>query len=150
MFKAACALALIIPLSTQAGTTVEPVQIYDGDSFKVTINDWPEVIGKNIDIRLKGADAPDFSAKCDKERELAQQASDFAWNFIIGAQKVELVEIERDHYFRLLARIQADGKDLSTALIDAGLAKPYDGGPILSWCEEPESEQSVAELGIPT
>lgn len=131
-------LLLFIPLTLMAGTVVKPVKVYDGDSFKVDIEHWPALIGKSMDIRLKGADAPSYKAECKRERELAQQATNFTLKFLTGATTVELVDVEKDQYFRLLARVQADGKDLSTALINAGLAKPYEGGQIKSWCTAPK------------
>lgn len=150
MFRLFCCFALLLPLWAQAGTPIKPLHIYDGDSFMVDIDDWPEVIGKKIIVRLKGADAPNFAAKCDEEKRLAQVASNFALKFLGDAKKVELVDIERDHYFRLLAKVEADGKDLATALIEAGLAKPYEGGPIQSWCTAPKAGEAIANLGIQT
>ena len=43
-------------------------------------------------------------------------------------------------YFRLVARLEADGVDLSALLIEKGLAVPYDGRTkIKDWCAEEDS-----------
>lgn len=35
------------------------MKINDGDTFHVNIEEWPDIIGKNIGIRINGIDAPD-------------------------------------------------------------------------------------------
>jgi micrococcal nuclease len=53
------------------------------------------------------------------------------------AKQIELVDMRRDKYFRILAGIRADGQDLAQMLIKAGLAVPYDGGTkTAKWCQE--------------
>jgi endonuclease YncB( thermonuclease family) len=48
---------------------------------------------------------------------------------------VDLIEPRRDKYFRLLAHIVVDGRDLSEILKAGGLAMPYAGGRKASqWC----------------
>ncbi len=43
----------------------------------------------------------------------------------------------RDKYFRIDARVLADGQDLADLLISQGLAVPYDGGTkTADWCAE--------------
>ena len=43
----------------------------------------------------------------------------------------------RDKYFRINARVIADGQDLSEMLVVKGLAIPYDGGTkTKDWCVE--------------
>lgn len=39
-----------------------------------------------------------------------------------------LRNLRRDKYFRLLADVEADSGDIASALIERGLAKPYEGG----------------------
>lgn len=46
----------------------EVVYIYDGDTFRVNISSYPDVIGKNMPIRLSGIDTPEIRGKCEKEK----------------------------------------------------------------------------------
>jgi endonuclease YncB( thermonuclease family) len=51
------------------------------------------------------------------------------------AKRIELVDLRRDKYFRVLAGIRADGRDVARQLIEAGLAVPYAGGTkTANWC----------------
>ncbi len=46
-----------------------------------------------------------------------------------------LIDAERGKYFRIVARVQADGKDIGQSLIDRGMAVEYDGGKkTKEWC----------------
>ncbi|MFV0421262.1 thermonuclease family protein [Oleidesulfovibrio sp.] len=57
---------------------------------------------------------------------LARSAKSFVKRLVEGRQ-VRLSNIRRGKYFRLIAQIQIDGKDLAQMLLDAGLAVPYEG-----------------------
>ena len=47
-----------------------------------------------------------------------------------------MTEADRGKNFRLVARLKADGVDLSQVLIEQGLAVPYDGGKnVKDWCQ---------------
>jgi len=46
-----------------------------------------------------------------------------------------LHNLGRDKYFRVLADVMIDGKNLTDLLIKKGLGKPYDGGTKSSWCD---------------
>lgn len=56
------------------------------------------------------------------------------------AKQIKLKNIGRDKYFRILAEVWADDVSLSKAMLDAGLAKPYDGGTKEVWLEEDVKE----------
>jgi len=47
---------------------------------------------------------------------------------------IELQDIQRGKYFRILARVYIDGEELAGKLILAGLARAYDGGARKGWC----------------
>ena len=86
--------------------TVERVtSIYDGDTFRADIAGWPPIIGERVPIRLR------------------------------GARETRLDHIDRGKYFRLVAGVMVDGRDLSDMLIGAGLARPYEGGHRRGWCD---------------
>lgn len=110
------------------------VSIYDADTFRVNIEGWPDIVGKNVSIRVLGVDAPEMRGKCPSEKAVARQAKQFTVAFLRNAKSIELRNMERGKYFRILADVRADGKSLSQALIQSGLARPYDGGKRKGWC----------------
>jgi len=109
---------------------------YDGDTCKVTIAGLPEVFGDHISIRLKGIDTPEIRGKCSKEKALAKIARDMVRTRLEQAKQIDVIDAERGKYFRLVARLEADGVDLSALLIQKGLAVPYVGGTkVKDWCQ---------------
>lgn len=134
----ACGLILVSLLlgggGVQPPILVELVSVYDGDTITVTIPGWPTVIGHRIGVRLKGIDAPEIAGKCEAETRLALRARDALAALLWAARRVEIMEIERDKYFRLLAVVVADGKDAGKRQLAQGLARPYRGGRRESWC----------------
>ncbi|MGB0721176.1 MAG: thermonuclease family protein [Gammaproteobacteria bacterium] len=120
-------------------TVSEVTSIYDADTFRVNIADWPEVVGYRIPIRVVGVDAPEIRGKCEQEKVRARAAKQFTVAALRGARSIELRNIKRGKYFRLLAEVWVDGRNLSDELIRAGHARPYDGGTRAGWCEtDPE------------
>lgn len=137
-------MALCIATAAQAdygSATVERVtSIYDGDTFRADIADWPAIIGERIPIRVKGVDTPEIRAQCDTEKRLARQAKQFTVAALRGADHIELEELERGKYFRIAARVMIDGEDLATELIEAGLGRLYNGGHRDQWCAHPADD----------
>ena len=122
--------------STDYGTaTVSAiVSVYDGDTFRADIEDWPAIVGENIPIRVRGVDTPEIRGQCEAEKMRARKARDFAARLLSKAGRSELRNIERGKYFRLVADVWVDGRNLATALIEAGLGRHYDGGRREGWC----------------
>lgn len=112
----------------------EITSIYDADTFRVTINNWPAVAGNRMPVRVAGIDAPEIAGKCETEKNAALLAKKFAANMLRSAHTVELRNIYRDKYFRLRAEVYVDGMSLGEALIKAGHARPYFGGTRAGWC----------------
>ncbi|MBE7216387.1 thermonuclease family protein [Shewanella benthica] len=110
------------------------VSIYDGDSFTVNIKEWPEIVGYRIPIRISGIDTPELRGKCQEEKELARLAKQFTVQALREAEVIELKDIQRGKYFRLIADVYLDGKNLSIMLLEANHARPYAGGKRESWC----------------
>lgn len=133
---------LFLSFSVQASEnygniTVDQVtQVYDGDSFKVNINSWPAIIGKEMIIRVKGVDAPEIAGKCEKEVLMAKLARQHTANLIEKSFRVELKNIQRDQYFRILADVYVDRTHLGNSLLTNKLAVPYSGGPKHNWCQQ--------------
>lgn len=58
----------------------------------------------------------------------ALKAKEKVRQLLENARSIILLDVGRDKYFRILARVEADGVDIGKILIIEGLAKPYDGG----------------------
>ena len=110
------------------------IKVIDGDTFRVDINELPDIIGKNIRIRILGINAPEINGKCAFEKELAIKARDFVQILLDNADLVILKNLNRGNFFRLLAEVIVDGKDLGELLIANDLAVRYQGQKKLSWC----------------
>ena len=109
------------------------IKVIDGDTFRVDINEFPDIIGKNIRIRILGIDAPEINGKCAFEKELAIKARDFVQILLDNADSVILKNLDRGNFFRLLAEVIVDGKNLGELLIAKDLAVRYQGKKS-SWC----------------
>lgn len=108
--------------------------IYDADTFKVNIDHWPEVIGHRVPVRVAGIDAPELRGHCPEEKNAARTAKQFTVNALRSGKHIELRNIQRGKYFRLLAEVWIDGRSLGDLLIKGGLAVRYDGGKKIDWC----------------
>lgn len=117
------------------GTAIvsEVVAVYDGDTFTANIKDYPAIAGERISIRIDGIDTPEMRDNRPKIKALAQEAKQYAVKRLREGKVVELRDMKRDKYFRILATVIIDGTDLGEELIQAGLAKPYDGGKKTKW-----------------
>ncbi|MBD3612534.1 MAG: thermonuclease family protein [Hydrogenovibrio crunogenus] len=73
--------------------------------------------------------------KCQKEKELARQAKQITVQTLRSAKTIELRNIQRGKYFRLVADVYTDDKSLADELIKRKLAVPYDGGIKINWCK---------------
>ena len=113
----------------------EVLEILDGDTLLVRATIW---LGQVVEthVRVDGLDAPEMRARCPRERELAESARDHARR-LIGAAPVRLLDVQPDKYGgRVRARVlTGGGADLSAALIEAGLARPYHGERRQPWCD---------------
>tara|TARA_Y100001935_G_scaffold254595_1_gene264143 strand:- start:4270 stop:4752 length:483 start_codon:yes stop_codon:yes gene_type:complete len=113
------------------------LSVYDGDTFRADIKNWPAVVGKNISIRLNGTDTPEISGKCSEEKEAAKKAKNFVRRQFQNAKIIYLKNIKRGKYFRVVADVYIDGKSLRKMLEDRNLSVPYEGGrKIHSWCSQ--------------
>ena len=117
-------------------TISELISVYDGDTFKVNIKEYPAVLGEKISVRVNGIDTPEIKGKCPQEKELAQKAKKVAVYMLKNATVIELRNMQRGKYFRIVADVYADGVSLSEKLIEKKLAVAYDGGTkTKNWCE---------------
>ena len=115
-------------------TTITAIQsVYDGDTFKVDFDCDVDVFCKNMSIRINGIDTPEIRGTKGKEREMALKAKAFTKKYLENAKNIELKNLDRGKYFRLVSDVYVDDQNLATLLMEAGLAKPYDGGKKPVW-----------------
>ena len=88
-----------------------------------------------MSIRINGIDTPEIKAHCEKEKILARAAKKVTVSLLRNAHKIELRNIRRGKYFRLIADVYVDGKPISNELIKNNLAVSYYGGYKKDWCE---------------
>lgn len=114
----------------------EVTSIYDGDTFRVNICSYPDVIGKRVPIRVNGIDTPEIRTKCIKEKLLARKAKKLTVSLLRSAKVVELRNMQRGKYFRIVADVYVDNKNLADMLIKNNLAVRYEGGTkTKDWCK---------------
>jgi len=132
-------LVLFVSLSaaappTYGNATLDSVRrVYDGDTFYADINHWPPIIGNDIGIRVGGIDTPEMRDKRPRIKKLARKARALADSALTNAQHVELRDIRRGKYFRIVADVYCDGRSLAQLLLSSGLAHPYSGGKKIPW-----------------
>ena len=107
--------------------------IYDGDTFRAVIKDFPDIIGSRIPIRISGVDTPEMKDKRPAIKKLARKAKQYTVKRLREGKVITLENMKRGKYFRIVADVIIDGKSLGQELLDLGLAKPYGGGKKQKW-----------------
>lgn len=115
-------------------TVSEVVSIYDGDTFTANIANWPDIVGKRISVRVAGIDTPEMRGRCQEEKNRARLAKQFTVAALRNAGHIELRNLQRDKYFRVLSDVYIDGENLAQKLLREGLAIPYSGKTKVNWC----------------
>lgn len=121
---------------------VSYVKNYDADTITFNIGGLHPIIGKNISIRVKGVDAPEIRSKNHCEKNKALTAKRAVASFLEKAERVDLRDIERGKYFRIVADVIVDDRSLADYLLKNRLAYKYDGGTKknIDWCEDLNGE----------
>ena len=109
------------------------VSVYDGDTFRADIAEYPAILGRNIGVRLNHVDTPEMKDKDPEIRKLAVDARDFVIQKFGSAKVIELKNIERGKYFRIVADVYLDGVSLADLLLKNKMGLPYDGGAKTAW-----------------
>jgi endonuclease YncB( thermonuclease family) len=108
--------------------------VYDGDTFRADIAGYPKIVGYRMAIRINGIDTPEMKGHCESEKQKAIKAKQLTASMLKNGHVIELKNIKRGKYFRLLADVYVDGQSISESLIDAGLAVEYHGKTKIDWC----------------
>jgi len=117
----------ITPLAVSESTQLEVLKVtkvHDGDTFKVNLNCDLDLFCKDIPIRPTGYDAVELTSAENKADAIA--AREQLRDLLINAQRIELRNVKRGKYFRLVADVYIDNIKLSDIMLDTGLVKPYD------------------------
>jgi micrococcal nuclease len=113
--------------------------VIDGDTLEVRVMVWlgQEVVTR---VRIDGIDTPEKRGKCQREKDMAEQARTMTEQ-LLSDEQVLLYDIQHDKYGgRVRARVVTrSGEDIGQMLIKSGLARPYKGEARQPWC-------SVAQL----
>ncbi|MGV8997690.1 MAG: thermonuclease family protein [Parvibaculaceae bacterium] len=138
-------LLCLLPRASVAGDVIAGpvaatlVNVVDGDTLTLTAHIW---ISQTIEmkVRLLGIDAPELKGECEAERVKARAAKAYLGELVRG-RTLTMREVRNDKYGgRALAKVEAAGRgDVATAMLARGLARPYDGGKRLRWCDVAQS-----------
>lgn len=112
------------------------VSVYDGDTFKVQIDNLPKIFGDCLPIRVRGVDSPEMKSNCLLEKKLAKLAKAYTTTLLQEAKTIEIKNISRDKYFRITADVFVDGCCLAKELIQKGFGRSYFGDTRGSWEKE--------------
>ena len=68
--------------------------------------------------------------------KVGYKAKYFVEKLLKSTKRIDLKNIKRGKYFRIVADVYIDGKSLSDAIIKSGYACKYDGGTKqkINWC----------------
>lgn len=70
--------------------------VHDGDSFAVTIDQWPSIDREAIGVRVAGIDAPERWDKCTVAKELAVKALKLNRETLANTKVLEPLNIRRN------------------------------------------------------
>jgi len=119
------------------------LSVTDGQTFQVDIHQWQSVVGRNIEVRLRGVETPAIDGECEQESALAVDARNFVHKLLMGAETIVLRDIDRDQgAFRLIADVTVDGIELGAAVLEAELGRPSDDTKEQVWCDMQVSEMA--------
>jgi micrococcal nuclease len=115
---------------------VKYVRNYDADTITFNIPNVHPLIGKNISVRVRHVDTPEIKGKLPCEKDAARTAKRLIENIMKNSKRIDLENVGKDKYFRILADVVADGKPLKDILLKNNLAYSYEGKAKqkLNWC----------------
>jgi len=108
--------------------SAQVVRIIDGDTLEVNAHPWPGHAVR-VSVRLRGIDTPERRSQCPDQRAAAQLARIELERLVSGFSTVELINVAGGKYYgRVLADLKAGTRDIASAMLESGLARPYQGG----------------------
>lgn len=117
---------------------VKYISNYDGDTITVSIPGQHELFGELVSVRLNGIDTPEKRTRDICEKKLSKVAKDYLRYRILKSRSgtIELRNIQRGKYFRIVADLWVNGKNINKDMIKRGLAVSYFGDTKtdVDWC----------------
>lgn len=115
---------------------VKYLKNYDADTITFDVPGVHPLLGDKISVRVSGVDAPEVKGKDDCEKKSARIAKNLVENVMKRGKRIDLVDVGRDKYFRILADVVVDGRNLKEILQKNGLVYEYHGGTKrkVDWC----------------
>ena len=95
------------------------------------------LIGEKISVRVLGVDTAELKTKNKCEKDKAKLSRNLVSEKLKKAKRIDLVNVQRGKYFRIVADVVIDGESLSSYLLSNGHAYSYDGGTKkkMDWCK---------------
>ncbi len=112
------------------------IKNYDADTITVNIPNIHPLIGNKTSVRVAGIDAPEIKGVLPCEKEASRNAKRLVENELKKARRIDLINVKKDKYFRILADVIVDGRNLKEVLLKNRLAYQYNGGTKekRNWC----------------
>lgn len=116
---------------------VKVVEVYDGDSIFIDLPGLHPLFGKRMGVRILGIDTPEVKTKDSCEKKKGIEAKDYLTKIIASAKRIDIIDVQKDKYFRILGTVKADGLSVADELIKQRLAYPYFGEKKVkrNWCK---------------
>jgi len=115
---------------------VKVVEVYDGDTIFIDLPDQHPLFGRRMGVRIFGIDTPEKRSKNSCEKKKAVEAQAVVARLLNKAASVDIVNVQKDKYFRILGEVLADGRPVADELVKLKLAYPYHGEKKIkrNWC----------------
>jgi endonuclease YncB( thermonuclease family) len=122
--------------SLTSAILLAPAHAEQISSYEISVLEAHTIRYNGETVRLEGYDAPEaISPDCQREEELGLQATDFLRRLLAEHFWVDLtMSGARDRSNQALGALKIDGRNVADLMIEAGLARAYEGGPRGSWC----------------
>jgi len=99
---------------------VQYIRNYDGDTITVNIANVHPLLGDKIRVRLNNIDTYEMTSKDPTSKKLAIEAKLYVESVMKRAKKIDLLNVKRCAFFRIVADVSVDGKDLVTLIKNKG------------------------------
>lgn len=128
-------------IPTKSFRSVQVVRVIDGDTLVVNLpGNLPDVFGHEIPVRVRHIDAASLDTADKCESEMAIKAKNAVVTLLKDAKAVDIENVDRDKYFRLLGEpvLYFNNKivPLVAYLVENKYVVPYEGGTKIktNWC----------------
>jgi len=120
----------------QKFSCVKYISNHDGDTITFNIPGVHPIIGKKVSIRVNGVDTPEINSKDACEKSTGRIARRLVASLMKNAKRIDLENISRGKYFRIVADVIVDGRNLTEILLSQRLGYAYFGGKKTKtdWC----------------